>query len=43
MLSFIKESPEGASPLCTGVTSGSIRPEFREQGGLFAIAYSSSV
>jgi hypothetical protein len=39
----MKESTEGVSPLCTGVTPGSIRPEFREQGGLFAIAYSSSV
>ena len=31
MLSFIKESPEGASPLCTGVTPGSIS---KWQGGL---------
>jgi hypothetical protein len=42
MLSFIKESPEGASPLCTRVTPGSISPEFREQGGLFAIAHESA-
>ena len=30
MLSFIKESPEGVSPLCTGVPPGSIS---KWQGG----------
>ena len=31
MLSFVEESPEGVSPLCTGVTPGSIS---KWQGGL---------
>ncbi|PKQ60810.1 hypothetical protein BZG01_20305 [Labilibaculum manganireducens] len=39
MLSFVKESPEGVSPLCTGVTPGSIS---KWQGGLFAIAHESA-
>ena len=42
MLSFIKESPEGVSSLCTGVIPGSISPEIREQDGLFVIVHESA-
>jgi hypothetical protein len=38
----MKESPKGVSPLCIGVTPGSISSEIREQGGLFASAHESA-